>query len=484
VLLRAPVAANKAAALFNQPVQVPMIHRPDLVRRSFTAPLLAALAGLAGAMPLGAADSGDEKDSDAVVIGWLRRGAVVLRSTHPGAGLEDLKPLKGVLQGVRVVGFGEATHGTREFVQLRHRFLEFLVQEMGFTALAMEFSAADGYLINDYVLHGRSSREQVCACLSKIWITDTQELTAVIDWMREHNGRTAVEKRVQLFGIDPQANGRAMEVVRAYLRKTAPERLRPAEDLFRGLSEQDANALAFAPTSVPQAQLAELYKLISYLVLHRDSLISLSSATEWGQAVEHLRLLAQFAEFNSPTPVDGGGTRDGYMAENFLAALRRQQPGTRVVLWAHNAHVCKRDTGRFPALGSYLHKAFGKGYYALGFSFDHGSFRAQLPRRQPPQQEIFTLGPAPAGTIDWVLARVGIASYVVDLRNPPTEPRIAAWLKTPQNLHWAGVFFTHESATTASGRPFLLSRDFDGLIFLESGTPTRRASPTRGASGR
>jgi erythromycin esterase len=281
---------------------------------------------------------------------------------------------------------------------------------------------------------------------------------------------------VQFYGIDPQANAGAIDFVRVYLGKTAPQKLRQAEELFQAFSEQDANALRFAPTKVTPAQLAELYQLIGYAVLHRADLIAHSSIAQWDQALAYLRLLGQFAEFNSPTPVDGGGTRDGYMAENFLRILSRLPPRTRLLLWAHNAHVCKRDTGNFPALGSYLQRALAKEYYAFGISFDHGAFRAQLPRHQPAQQEIFTLTPAPAGTIDWTLSKVGIANFLVDLRNPPADAPIAGWLKTPHNLHWAGVFFTHESATRASGRPFLLSRDFDGLIFLENSTPTRLAS--------
>ena len=161
------------------------------------------------------------------------------------------------------------------------------------------------------------------------------------------------------------------------------------------------------------------------------------------------------------------------MAENFLAAVGREPPGTRFVLWAHNAHVCKRDAGVFPALGSYMHKSFGNEYYAFGFAFGHGSFRAQLPRQQPPKQEIFTLGPASRGTLDWFLSKVGLGSFVVDLRARPTDAHVAAWLKASHGLHWAGAFFKNDGSATVSTRPFVLSRDFDGLVFVESSSPTR-----------
>ncbi|MBI3412266.1 MAG: erythromycin esterase family protein [Planctomycetes bacterium] len=432
-----------------------------------------ALSGGSSASPV-AATSQDDKERDEAVIGWLRKGARTLRGIQPGAAdNNDLNPLQKILEGVRVVGIGEATHGTREFVQVRHCFLEFLVKELGFTALAMEFSVADGNVINEYVVHGRGSRRQVIACLKKGWITDTEELLAVFDWLRAHNASVAEGRRVKFFGLDPQGNARAIEVVRDFLRRTAPQRLAKVEALLETMNEQDRNALEFAPTAVTAEKVDQLYRLISYLVLHREDLIRHSSALEWDRALEHLKLLAQFAEFNSSAPFNGAGTRDGYMAENLLAALRREALSTRIVVWAHNAHVCTRESGRFPALGGYLHKAFGKEYYAFGVAFEHGEFRAQLPKVRPPKLATFKLGAASAGTIDYMLSKVGIANFMVDLRAPAADERVSAWLKAPHNLHWVGAFFMEEWASKSATRPFVLNRDFDGLVFIEKSTPTR-----------
>ncbi|MEU0400691.1 erythromycin esterase family protein [Streptomyces sp. NPDC006197] len=88
------------------------------------------------------------------VTSWLARAALPLACLTAGAPTTDLQPLKGVLDGVRVVGLGEATHGTREFFQLKHRLLEFLVTELGFSVLAMEASASAAPAVDAYVRHG------------------------------------------------------------------------------------------------------------------------------------------------------------------------------------------------------------------------------------------------------------------------------------------------------------------------------------------
>jgi len=88
------------------------------------------------------------------VLGWLARNALPLRSLCAGAPTTDLQPLKKVLGGVRILGLGEATDGTREFFQLKRRLLEFLATEMGFSALAMEASASAAPAVDTHVRQG------------------------------------------------------------------------------------------------------------------------------------------------------------------------------------------------------------------------------------------------------------------------------------------------------------------------------------------
>jgi erythromycin esterase len=83
---------------------------------------------------------------------WLARNAHPLRSLTAGTDISDLAPLKTILSGVRIVGLGEATHGTSEFFQARHRITEYLVREMGFRLFALETSQSAAHAINDFVL--------------------------------------------------------------------------------------------------------------------------------------------------------------------------------------------------------------------------------------------------------------------------------------------------------------------------------------------
>ncbi|HTY89198.1 MAG TPA: hypothetical protein VMB80_17255 [Candidatus Acidoferrum sp.] len=80
---------------------------------------------------------------------WLSTNAIRLETVEAGHGFADLQPLKPVIGPARIVALGEATHGTREFFQLKHRMLEFLVTEMGFNIFAMEATLPESFDIND-----------------------------------------------------------------------------------------------------------------------------------------------------------------------------------------------------------------------------------------------------------------------------------------------------------------------------------------------
>ena len=66
-----------------------------------------------------------------------------------------MQPLKKIVGDARVVSLGEATHGSREFFQFKHRMLEFLATEKGFTIFSIEANMPEAYRLNDYVLNGK-----------------------------------------------------------------------------------------------------------------------------------------------------------------------------------------------------------------------------------------------------------------------------------------------------------------------------------------
>ena len=158
------------------------------------------------------------------VTAWVRRSGVPLKSLEAGSGFEDLEPLKGLLKDTRIVGLGEATHGTREFFQFKHRMVEFLVREMAFTGFAMEAAHVNCKAINDYVLKGDDSEDPAAVVRSNLaGIWQTQEVLELVKWIRRYNKSVPKERKVKFYGFDVQMPNRAAEAVISYLKRVAPD---------------------------------------------------------------------------------------------------------------------------------------------------------------------------------------------------------------------------------------------------------------------
>jgi erythromycin esterase-like protein len=167
------------------------------------------------------------------VAGWLADCAMPLATVAPRSGFADLEALTGVLEGVRIVGLGEATHGTREFFLLKHRLVEFLVQRLGFTVFAIESDQAACAALERYVRDGEGDASRALAGQG-YWTWDTREVLGMVRWMREHNCSVPEERKVRFVGID--AHGRGVP------RGDAERELRMAQTAQGILAEQPPGA--------------------------------------------------------------------------------------------------------------------------------------------------------------------------------------------------------------------------------------------------
>jgi hypothetical protein len=96
---------------------------------------------------------------------WLREDAVHLKTVAAGSGFDDMQPLKAMIGDIRVVALGEAAHLNRDFYRVKHRMVEFLVDEMDLTVFAIEATFAGALELNDYIVDGNGTPESALAAL-------------------------------------------------------------------------------------------------------------------------------------------------------------------------------------------------------------------------------------------------------------------------------------------------------------------------------
>ncbi len=119
----------------------------------------------------------------------IKEKLVPLNTVEVGNGFEDLKEFKDIFKDKQIIALGGATYGTKEFFQIKHRMLEFLVEEMGYRTFAMDVDFGRTELINNYILNGEGNAENIVR-QTKInggYSWSTVESLELIEWMRKYN---------------------------------------------------------------------------------------------------------------------------------------------------------------------------------------------------------------------------------------------------------------------------------------------------------
>lgn len=420
------------------------------------------------------------------VTEWLSRSAVPLTGgLSAGAPTADLQPLKEVLDGVRIVGLGESTHGTREFFQLKHRLLEYLVTELGFTTLAMEASASAGPAVDAYVRGGVGDPAQVLTGLG-FWTWRTEEVLDMIEWMRAYNDGRPADEQVRFVGIDPQRSGDSLAVLEAFLTSAAPSRL-PALHSKLGVL---ATAYPGSRPDPEQKLMHEAEQLLEYVRGYEDT-------PAGAVAVRHARILVRAADLvtrngQHPDPERTVlAARDRYMAEA-VEDIVKDDESAKVVLWGHNSHVAKGRTtdSMTSSLGEHLRERYGDAYYALGLFFGEGSFRAHRVWPGPWSgvggltgriAEGNPVGAPAATTVESRLAAATASDHLLDLRPAATEdaPRaVREWVDATHDTRSFGALVTRWFYRS-NVIPVRLSKEYDGLAYVAVSTESRPIAPYR-----
>jgi erythromycin esterase-like protein len=178
-------------------------------------------------------------------VDWIRTNAIRLATPEAGHGFSDMQPLKKLIGDARIVSLGEATHGTREFFQLKHRMLEFLATEMGFTVFSIEANMPEAYRLNDYVLNGTGDPAQLLRGMY-FWTWNTEEVLDMIKWMREYNA--SGRGRLQFTGFDMQTHTVALDIVQQFVAQYDPayaDTVRLAGPRVQGLTGASTAAASF-----------------------------------------------------------------------------------------------------------------------------------------------------------------------------------------------------------------------------------------------
>lgn len=272
----------------------------------------------------------------------------VRRLARPLRDPRDLDPLMARIGEARYVLLGEATHGTSDFYTWRAQLSRRLIEEKGFSFVAVEGDWPDCYRVNRYVkgaTDAGASAEEALTNFARwpTWMWANREVQEFTEWLRGHNNAVPVEAKTGFYGLDVYSLWESMEAVLAYLDRvdsTAAAAARRAFVCFEPY-RRDVQEYAWATRLVPSTCEDEVVELLSEL--RRKAQEFREEGREGFFNAEQNALVLKNAERYYRTMVSAGAeswnVRDRHMVETLERLMAHHGPQARAIVWEHNTHI-------------------------------------------------------------------------------------------------------------------------------------------------
>lgn len=397
-------------------------------------------------------------------------------------GPNDYDALLQLTGSARFALLGEASHGTREFYHERAAITRRLIEEKGFTAIAVEADWPDAWRVNRYV-RGLSRDADAAEALSGFkrfpaWMWRNTEVRDFVEWLREYNTGRGLEQQVGFYGIDLYSLFTSMHEVLNYLDRTDPDSAQRARYRYACFDHaaEDSQAYGYAASFglAPSCENAVVQQLRE--MTRRAGEIPSTPGMERDEAFyaqQNARLVRNAEEYYRTmfqARVSSWNLRDSHMVETLQALDRHlSADGTppRIAVWAHNSHLGDAaatemsDRGEWN-VGQLMRDRYANDAVRVGFSTHHGWVTAASDWDEPPQHKRVRNGLP--GSWEDVFHQTGTRRFLLALRdNVALRPLVAA-----QRLQRAiGVIYRPETERQSHYFFTRLADQFDALIHID-----------------
>lgn len=396
---------------------------------------------------------------------------------YPLKSKADLQPLFDRIGDARIVMLGEASHGTHEYYTWRAHISKRLIEEKGFSFIAVEGDWPDCYLLNRFIKGYDTEHKSVREVLEEFnrwptWMWANWEIVALANWLRDHNTRLAADKRVGFYGLDVYSLWESMESIMKYLKKTDPSALKVAEkayQCFEPYKENEGQAYARASKFVPDLCQTEVVSLLKEI---RQKLPTYNSDYENVFNAEQNALIAVNAERYYRAMIEGGphswNVRDRHMADTLERLLKFHGENSKVIVWEHNTHIGDAratdmlDDGMFNIGELARVEHHDKGVVLVGFGSYEGTVIAA--REWEARMQKMNLPPAQKGSWEYLLRKAGKEDKLLLLDDFTNNNTL---MQNYIGHRAVGVVYNPKFERNGNYVPTILPVRYDAFIYLD-----------------
>lgn len=271
----------------------------------------------------------------------------IQKYSHPLNEFQDLDVLLQEAENKKYVLLGESSHGTSEFYQVRAELSKRLIEDKGFTFIAVEGDWPACQKVNQYIKgwdRTYSHAKEVLQSFNRwpTWMWANEEMIDLIEWLKEFNQKKPRNQMVGFYGIDIYSLWESMDEMINYLKKTNSPELESARKTFACFEpfNRQGEKYGVSATFYGEDCYEEVIKLLTDISLKR---YTYDDHEESGLNLEVNALITANAENYYRTMIindnESWNIRDHHMVEvlnRIMSFFGNQAKG---IVWEHNTHV-------------------------------------------------------------------------------------------------------------------------------------------------
>ncbi|MCR5213535.1 MAG: erythromycin esterase family protein [Eubacterium sp.] len=269
-------------------------------------------------------------------------------------------------EGTRIVALGEATHGNKEFQELKLEVFQELVEDTNVRALILEGDMGGCALANNYIQGGEGSAEEVTKLLGyRLYRTD--QMRNLVQWMHDYNETAAEDDKVRLYGMDIQNDINAINYIKDTYSKLDEEKCKTYSEKLDSLLGTESDAYDPADFDNINSFMDEISKDIEdnkdvYVeTIGKDQVETLDRATY---------CIKSYLDYYEKQGASNK-SRDTKMKENvdWALSIEENDHNGALMMACHNGHMTRNQSTMYTFLGKFLSDEYGDEYFAIGTDY-------------------------------------------------------------------------------------------------------------------
>ena len=387
---------------------------------------------------------------------------------------KDLDALVSDIEDKSIVMLGEASHGTHEFYTWRSAISKRLIEEKGFSFIAVEGDWPDCYKINRYVKGYKDTSDDIRNVLLNFdrwptWMWANWEVAALAEWLNEHNKKLSPDKKIGFYGLDVYSLWDSMYEMINYLDQEDPHAAMTVKRAIECFEPYQQNEQLYARYSLTKHSCRD--KVLALLKEIRMKAQFLDGDREAGFNTEQNALIAVNAEkyYTSMMGFDNESwnVRDRHMMQTLDRLMKFHGKNAKGIVWEHNTHIGDARATNMKRqgminIGQLAREDYGEDkIYLVGFASHSGTVIAGDEWGAP--MEELEVPAARPGSIEDILHKESASDRYILFSEGISEKMY----ETEIHHRAIGVVYHPETERMSNYVPSVLSKRYDALVFLD-----------------